>query len=265
MPKRYTKKRYTTKRTTTVRASRALTVRKYNRANPATELKRGGVTVGWRQAHSNRFGAVSQSVQTGRLPFTTTAFYKLPFSESFAISADGNTGVASTFYTYRLNSPFDPRAELGGGQPIQWDQVNPMYERYQVWGAKFTVTFSNPLYDGALVGFRVRSLVNPVTTAGRTVADLKQMELTKSRWIHNTGNQTTSFTVYIKPWEIFGITKTQYVNLEYSSPDTQNPAVILVAEPFLLHSVASETNTIRCTVRITYYFQMMQKITVLDV
>lgn len=211
------------------------------------------------------FGAPSFSIQTGRLPLSRGGFYRLPFSESFALSADGSIGTADTNYTYNLVSPYDPRFQIGGAQPIQWDTITPAYERYQVWGAKFTITFSNPLNDGAFIGFRVRSTLNPVATEGLTIAELKETDLTRSRFINNSGRQVESFTGYIKPWHIYGISKTQYVNLEYTAQDTTTPIVGCLLEPFLLHTVFGEINTIRCTVRIVYFVQMMQGQTILDV
>lgn len=215
---------------------------------------------------SSAFGAPSISKQTGRLPFTTGGLYKLPFSESFAITANGTLGTAAITYQYGLSGPYDPRINLGGMQPIQWDQVSPMYERYWVWGAKVTVTFNNPSNDGMLVGFRIRGSTNTLATSGLTIAEIKETELTKSRWVNNSGNQTRVFKAYIRPWQILGITKTQYNNLEYSAQTTAVPTVQPVLEPFALHTVTGEdAATIRCTVRIVYYIQMTNKISVLDV
>lgn len=214
---------------------------------------------------SSAFGAPSIGIQTGRLPFANMGYYRLPYTESFAISASGTTGLSSLGYTYRMTSPYDPRVETGGAQPMQFDLISPAFERYWVRGAKFTITFSNPLYDGALVGFRVRASTNStVSTSGRTIAELKELDLTRSRWIHNTGNQTTVFKGFIHPWDIIGITKAQYNNLEYSSAMNNNPSVGVIIEPFLLHSVAGEDNTIRCTVSIKYYLQMTNRFSFLD-
>lgn len=217
-------------------------------------------------AHSYAFGAPSINVQQGRLPFANVGIYKLPFSESFALTADGSTGLSNVNYSYRLNSVYDPRYQIGGGQPMQFDYlVGPFLNgRYWVRGVKFTVTFSNPDYDGMLVGFRVRASTNGVTTSGRTIAEVKEMDLCKSRWIHNTGNQTVSFSHYLKPWNVFGVTKGQYNNYEYSAAVTANPDQELLLEPFAIHSVTGQEAVIRCTVSIRYYVQLTNRTTVLD-
>lgn len=217
--------------------------------------------------YSMAFGAPSINFQQGRLPFSNMGMYRLPYSESYALTANGTTGLSAVGYTYRLNSVYDPRVDLGGGQPMQWDYlVGPFLNgRYWVRGAKFTVTFSNPDYDGMLVGFRIRASSNGTTTSGRSIAEVKEMDLTRSRWIHNTGNQTTSFSHYVRPWDIFGVTKSQYDNYEYSVGVTENPNQQIYLEPFALHSVSGQEATIRVTVSIKYYIQLTNRTTVLDV
>lgn len=227
----------------------------------------GAVRAGSAQPYSVAFGGPSINVQQGRLPFSNVGIYRLPYSESFPITADGTTGLTNTGYTYRLNSVYDPRVELGGGQPMQFDYlVGPFLNgRYWVKGVKFTVTFSNPDQDGMLVGFRIRASTNGTTSIGKSIAEVKEMDLTRSRWIHNTGNQTTSFSHYIKPWNVFGITREQYNNFEYSAGVSANPDQIVLLEPFALHSVSGQEATIRCTVSIRYYIQLTNRTTVLDV
>lgn len=218
-------------------------------------------------SHSSAtFGAPSYSIQTGRLPFSRGGLYRLPFSESYAITADGTTGTASVANTYVLTGPYDPRFQIGGDQPIQWDQVAARFQKYQVNKAVCTITFNNPVYDGALVGFRVRSSNNSVVTQGRQISEIKEMDNTRSKWVNNTGNQTRTFKCVIRPWNIMGLSKLQYKSeLSYQSLTTANGAATQVLlEPFLLHTIASEVNLIRCTVRIVYYIQFMEGITVLD-
>lgn len=264
MPK--TKRRYTRKIPVSIKARKfASGARKYAKNREIIgHLGTAGTTKEYRSNASSYFGAPSYTIQTGRLPFSRGGFFRLPYSESFALSADGSLGTAAVGYTYNLTSPYDPRIEIGGGQPIQWDQLTPAFERYQVWGAKVSITFSNPLNDGAFVGFRVRSSVNTTATSGKTIAELKETDLTRSKFINNSGRQVESFKFYIRPWHVYGITKQQYVNLEYTSIDNTIPAVSTIVEPFLLHTVFGETNTIRCTIRVVYYVQLMQGQTILD-
>jgi len=236
---------------------------RYRRARPASVNAKELYGRGF---GSFALGAPSYSVQTGRLPFARGGLYRLPYSDSFALSANGTTGLSVVNSTFTLNGPYDPLIQIGGMQPLQWDQVAFMYQKYIVHKAVCTVTFNNPTYDGLLVGLRVRSVNNTVTTAGRTIAEIKEMDNTRSVWVNNTGNQTRSFKFHIRPWDIAGLSKLQYLcdRQDYQAAINTNPSWICYLEPFALHSVAGEDNLVRCTVRIVYYVQFMEGVTKLD-
>jgi len=216
--------------------------------------------------HSWALGSPSYSIQTGRLPFARGGLYRLPYSESFAINADGTTGLSAINSTFALNGPYDPLVQIGGMQPLQWDQVAFMYQKYIVHKAVCTVTFNNPAQDGLLVGIRVRSVNNPVTTPNRTIAEIKEMDNTRSTWVNNSGSQTRAFKFTVRPWDIAGLTKVQYMcdRQDYQAAINTNPSWFCYLEPFALATVAGETNIVRCTVRIVYYIQFMEGQTKLD-
>lgn len=204
------------------------------------------------------------TVQEGYLPFNQQGYFRLPFSENFAITTNGTSGLAGGTYTYNLSGPYDPRIQLLGGQPMQWDQINPLYERYWVRKAEVSVHYSNPSGSGMIVGCRVRASTNPIEAYGKTIDQCREMDLTKMRTLNmnGEGNQTFKFTVY--PWQIIGITKDQYNNLEYGAAINTIPQVSTVLEPFAFSTVAAADLTIRCYVKIIYYIQLTNKQTVFD-
>lgn len=216
---------------------------------------------------SQAFGAPSVGIQTGRLPFANMGYYRLPYTDSFAITADGDTGLSAITYAYNLCSVYDPNTSigLGQGQPLQYDLIKNAFERYWCRAAKVTITFSNASQSGGLCGFRIRNSTNVgATTDGRTIAEIKEMDLTRSKWINTQGENVRTFKFFIRPWQIMGVTKAQYNNLEYSAQTNASPTAYVVLEPFFLHTVSGQTNTIRCTVNIKYYVQMTNRQTILD-
>lgn len=225
-----------------------------------SSMRDGGYSSFKSGPRSGALGAPSYSVQTGRLPFARGGLYRLPYSESFAISPDGTTGLSTVGTTFALNGPYDPVIQIGGMQPMQWDQVAFMYQKYVVHKAVCTVVFNNPVYDGLLVGIRVRSNQNAVVTSGNTIAEIKEMDNTRSAWVNNTGNQTRSFKFTIRPWDIGGLSRLQYLcdRQDYQAAINTNPAWLCILEPWALHTIASEVNLVRCTVRIVYYIQFME-------
>lgn len=213
------------------------------------------------------FGSPSVGIQTGRLPFSNMGFYRLPYTDSFPITASGSSGLSVINYSYNLCSVYDPNLTvgLGQGQPLQYDLIAPAFERYWVRRAVVSVCFSNASQSGGLVGFRIRNSTNVgATTDGRTIAEIKEMDLTKSRWLNTQGENKTTFKFTIKPWDIMGVTKAQYNNIEYSAQTNNSPSAYVILEPFLLHTVAEQSNTVRCTVSIKYYVQMTNRQTILD-
>jgi len=206
-------------------------------------------------------GGTAPSVQRGYLPFGRQYFAKLPYVENFAISASGTTQLSATQYTYVSNSVYDPRYETGGHQPLQYDYLAAVYERVWVHGAKVTLTFSNPTHDGMWVGYRCRAATNSVATSGQNLEYVQEMRDSIIKPCNNTGSQTKTFTFYVPNYRLFGITKTQYTNLEYSHVINAAPTAFGVIEPFAIHTVVGETGVIRCNIKITYFCQFTNPIT----
>lgn len=212
------------------------------------------------------FGRTNPTIQSKYLPFTESYFAHLPYVESQAITTSSTTGLSYGSYTYNLTGPYDPRIQLGGGQPTQWDQTQFIYERYWVRAVKFSIVFTNPSQDGMYCGFRVRNSTDPVDAYSKDMDDLRQLPNTKVRYINNSGGQVTTFKGFVRPWDILGVTKGQYNNMEYSAQMGAIPSVNVVLEPFAgATDLVAEVQTIRCSVKITYYIQMTNRQTVVDV
>lgn len=201
------------------------------------------------------------TVQRGQLPFGRTFSARLPYVENFAISCDGTVGQTSGTFTMRLNSIYDPRFELGGHQPMQFDILSVAYERVWVHGAKVELTFSNPEYDGMWCGYRVRASTNTLGSYARTIDYIQEMRDCKFVPINNTGRQSKKFVFYVSNRAAFGVTKAQYSNTEYSHTMSSNPPSEVLLEPFALHTISGQTSTIRCNIRVTYYCQFTNPIT----
>lgn len=72
-------------------------------------------------------------------PFSDKYRYKMRYCEEVAI----NGGVATFgFNTFSMNSLFDPNTTGTGHQPMGFDQLAAIYNRYIVTGAKITATFA---------------------------------------------------------------------------------------------------------------------------
>lgn len=240
---------------------------KFKQSKKATRRykKKSKATAKATRRNTNNRGTIAvasqrPTIQRGYLPFGITYFAKLPYVENFAISANGTTGLSTLGLTFRANSTFDPQYELGGHQPLQYDILALHYERVWVWGCAVELTFSNPTHDGMYVGYRCRGLTNAQTTADKSLSHIQEIRDTAIRPLNNSGSQKTTFKFYVSNPKLFGITKTQYNNLDYSHTVNANPSALNLIEPFALHTVASETGVVRANIKLTYYCQFTNPI-----
>lgn len=205
---------------------------------------------------------LKSTIQRGQLPFGRSFMARLPYVENYAITASGTTGLAALTYNFYTNNTYDPRYEAGGHQPMQYDFLAQAYERVWVHGVKVELTFSNPTYDGMYVGYRVRANTNTVGISGQTLDYVQEMRDSHISPLNNTGSQTKKYTFFISNPALFGLTKSQYRNIEYSHTTTGNPGAYGLIEPFAFHTISGENSLIRVNIRLTYYCQFTNPITV---
>lgn len=60
------------------------------------------------------------------------------------VPINGGIAGAAAVYVFRVNSLFDPDFTGGGHQPLGFDQMSAMYNRYTVTNCQIRVVFSNP-------------------------------------------------------------------------------------------------------------------------
>jgi len=163
-------------------------------------------------------------------------------------------------YTFR-NSLFDPRIQVGGHQPLQYDVFSSLYSRYFVYAVDYTVTFSNPDTDGMRVGLRVRMNTNTVATAGQSMDYLIEMGDSELRPLNNTGSQVVSYRGHLDVPRLMGTTMTNFRTFTFSEDVSGNlPTYQLYIEPFAIGTLSGQTSTCRCEVKLIYHFIAEQRI-----
>lgn len=196
----------------------------------------------------------SVAVQRGSSLFPATYLTRLKYAENTYVSASGTTGLTALGFTYRLNDMYDPRLDVGGNQPLEYDAMAAIYNHVITYSAKITMEFSNPSHDGMYVGYRIRPQTDGTGTAALTLDAIQEKQWTKCRPLNNTGKQTCSFSVYVPISQVFGITKVQYAEIEtYGHQVGTDPVLNALLEPFACHTVAGETATVRINTKITFY------------
>lgn len=180
---------------------------------------------------------------------------RLPYVENFAISCSGTTGLTTIANTFYGNNMYDPRIGIGGHQPMQYDTLSTLFVRYRVHEVECCITFSNPLYDGMWVGYRVRPDTNTVATAGQTLDYIQEMSSMDIAPLNNTGSQMKVFRFRLNITKFLGITEAMGSDLAYIGGFNGSPVpqAYPIIEPFALHTVSGEDSTVRCNVEIIYH------------
>lgn len=209
--------------------------------------------------NSRYIGAPRSTVQKGYLPFGGKFWARLPYTEIFSITGNSTTNAAVTTYTFRTNDNFDPRVEIGGHQPMQFDILSTIYHRFTVWSCKVLIEFSNPTADGLHVGYRIRNIGDTNATSGMYLDYLNEMRNAETRPINNTGSQRVTFNLWIDNPRLMGLSRGQYGDINYSHLTSSSPANSSYIEPFAIAHGASDS-TVQCKIKLIYYTQCTQDI-----
>lgn len=115
------------------------------------------------------------------------------------------SGIIIKDYLFRGNSLFDPDYQLGGTQPLGYDQWSAFYNRYMVFGSKIRVQFINlssldPLYT-SVVPIGDAAALTPYNDA------ISELPYVRTSILSNgSGSKTVGFlNSYMRTKKIFGI------------------------------------------------------------
>lgn len=205
----------------------------------------------WNQSGSN-FNPRTASFS----PVPQEFYTKLAYSESVVLASTIG-GLSGAGYIFSLNDLYDPNKTGGGHQPLGFDQLTPLYNRYKVYKTEIAIQFCQPSTAGAR-SYGAYQILNPsnygVSTAGLKVEDFQERPRADAiRVMDSDEPSVVSFTVKLP--EVIGaakMTDSQFGD-NYSGSDVGDPGnQIAIA----LHSV-NETGTdlvsIACRVKIVYH------------
>jgi len=148
-------------------------------------------------------------------PFGQVFETELNYSEYFSLNP---TGVSNTSYIFRANGLYDPNFSGSGHQPHGFDQLNVIYENYQVvastievicWPQTEQSTMTNgtgftiaQLYKGTL-SLCVRDTSSSLAGLGGTPADILERPGMKSTFFQS-GNECVKLRHYFSMKQFYG-------------------------------------------------------------
>jgi len=215
----------------------------------------------------NRNASSSGSLGKAKLPFPANMYTTLTYSANHALSL-ANPPVAVE-RAIRGNSIRDPNYDESGATPdnrtvIGHGLLKEIYNRYIVLGCVVKVTFNDPTADGA-IGYV--SLSQDTNLAGLTLRDLMRTPNTITKPINASGEQKTSITMRVTPWQLNAISKAEYMTNSdlYAALMTASPTKNAWIRWGLVgaNDAMSGTPTLSATVNVSYLVRLYDRKTLL--
>lgn len=166
-------------------------------------------------------------------------------------------------YIFRGNSMYDPDYAIGGGQPVGFDQMKTLYNRYEVSASSIIVKVLN---CGTTTGSYTRVAVYPSLSTGTLAMDaaIANPYSTHKLISANAGMNEATLRNYISTKKIFG--EMTLVDDDYSALVAVNPVNTWYWQ-INAESIDKTTNLANnfYDVLITYYVDFSERVPLVDV
>lgn len=180
-------------------------------------------------------------------------FCKLKYAQTFNMAASAPLIAQQSFQS----SAYDPDLTGFGHQPRYYDQLTPIYGKYQVLGMKVKYEVIN-----ATGGFPTR-VVHAWTNGAPSVTALDQMAEGKhafSKIVSTTGGMDrTTITSYMSAKKMFGL-RTVINDEESEALVNATPANVFVSSLIAQSASTTQSVALNCNVMITYYVRFFQSL-----
>jgi len=157
-------------------------------------------------------------------------------------------------YIFRLNSIYDPDLSGGGHQPMGFDQLAALYNRYQVKSVKVKIVGHKETDN--VVGVMAFQANNDATSkAAYPISQIKEQPNTTVRYsnFYNTNDKPCTITKTYDLAKVTGVSKTKYMTDDrYQSAFNNNPAEDIIGHLVVNDMLATTGTTWVTNVRIEY-------------
>ncbi len=160
-------------------------------------------------------GGVSAGMPKPLLPNSTVARLHYTRFGNYVEAAAGG----SYMYDYRITDLYDPDYTGTGNQPVGFDQFTAMYGRFRVLFVSVSVEFQQMTPGGVVGAFPSADPALPAAQLSWPSQPLAMSGLV------TTNSPGRTFRWRIRPWEVFRITKRQYMDEEdYAGTSAASPS-----------------------------------------
>lgn len=192
-------------------------------------------------------------------PYPRTKICKMRFAAVIPDFTNATSNPAG-LYQMRLNSLFDPNytSTTGGHpniQPMYYDQVTAVYQKYVVFGAKVNVWFGAGSAN-IPVEVLIRPTLDPGTPTGllgSSFVDEESRPMSKKRIMNDS--KGTHIKAYYDIGKVLGVSKNTILTDDlYQALSTGNPTNVVYLN-IMMHNMtdATTSNNVPLNIRIDYY------------
>lgn len=234
----------------------------------ARESKRRGVTrrgsftrrtrtVGTQTDNSSSIrigGGAATSTRLVKTGFPPTMNLKLRY-QSDTITLTCTSGVAQ-FYQFNLNGLFDPNLTGTGHQPLGYDSVKLLYNRYRVDRASYELNFVN---TSSVLPINFSYGYNPSTSG-----PVSGTQTEAKNWFKGTGganNTAISIKGKTSLWKAASVTKARWKTDDiYTATISANPGTTPTLQIYVEPYDQSTTTTIKIAFNMIYHAHFYEPI-----
>lgn len=191
-------------------------------------------------------------------PISDRYFCKLNYTSLHSITYTGVGSAAS--YQFRLNSLFDPDYTGAGHQPMGFDQLAALYQRYRVYGCKWRVVFASQ-DTSQHVEVAVQSRPNP--TISTNMQDiLEKQYITKAvLGVEGSGQGVRTLSGYTSISKIRGVPKSVVKNeSDYGALISANPVFQPCLNIFVQNMNTAASVVCNFRIHLTFFAEFGDKV-----
>lgn len=210
----------------------------------------------------------SKYMKRARYNPTMSKAVKAPLGQKFKsvlryaeeLVLDGGVAGAAATYQWVVNGLYDPNYTGVGHQPMSFDQIMALYERYCVYGCKYEIEVAS-IDQAEQVDVIVGVCIGNSTS---TSTDYTQyLENPETQWgvveCLKATKSTKRFTGYIDIASIAGTNKSKlFAEDTYFGDNTSNPGHPVMLKLFVAGLNGGNPDKIVGAIRLTFYTQFEQ-------
>lgn len=221
----------------------------YRKRRPYKKTYKKGYTVA-------RRGKRYQKKLIPRAPFPDYRFVRLKYAEVTTYTI--TQGTLMPLYVYQ-SSLFDPRYNIGGHQPLYFDQLSYIYKKYRVYGMHVRVKMTGNYDYGAVLGLRFTD--TPTSDPNNLELFMERPDTIARKGYSYT--QDIQIRAYKSVASTLGVPRSEvYTDDKYAAETSASPTNLMYASLYVYNFHPTNSQNYTVYTEIIYYAKFFDRITV---